>query len=81
MAPENPPDLPKLPPIRESAEQVLPPLPDDAVEPMEGDAEVEPSTAAARAAARRRAPREPAAEKSPARRPAPEAPPPDDRSP
>ena len=30
MASENPPELPKLPPIRESAEQVLPPLPDDA---------------------------------------------------
>ena len=31
MAPENPPELPKLPPIRESAEQALPPFPDDRV--------------------------------------------------
>jgi hypothetical protein len=81
MASENPPELPKLPPIRESAEHVLPPLPDDAVESTEGDAEPEPSTAGARAAGRRRAPREPAAEKRRARPPAADAPPPDDRSP
>ena len=32
MAPNDPPDLPKLPPIRESAEHVLPPTSDDAPE-------------------------------------------------
>ena len=68
MSSSNPPELPKLPPIRESAEQVLPPLPSDDAEsmaPIEGSLEgvrpeppAAPDTAAARSEARRRAPRQ-----------------------
>ena len=57
MSSPNPPELPKLPPIRESAEHVLPSLPGDE---MEADASLEspqPDTAAGRSEARRRAPR------------------------
>ena len=57
MSSQNPPDLPKLPPVRESAEQVLPPLPDDPAPEEPGVApapEPEPGSAAARAEARRR---------------------------
>jgi hypothetical protein len=82
MASENPPELPKLPPIRESAEDVLAPEP---YEPgvAERDDAPDPSSAAARAAARRRAPRETRASRPPSRRPPrPEnEPPPDERSP
>ena len=91
MASENPPELPRLPPIRESAEQALPPLPDDEPGLVEDDVvpgpEPEPGSAAARAAARRRAPRErPRAKRQPSRaeqRPlrADDEPEPDERSP
>ena len=62
MSSSNPPELPKLPPIRESAEHVLPALPgDDAAvdSPIEDVQEsAAPVTAAARSEARRRAPRQ-----------------------
>ena len=60
MSSRNPPELPKLPPIRESAEQVLPPAPEEAV----AYDETPPPAATAAAAAperpvRRRAGRRP----------------------
>ncbi len=82
MSSQNPPELPRLPPIRESSEQVLP-------EPLRGDAGSEawvdvpsgdshesaaPDTAAARSAARRRAPRQKSRREEPRRDPAREAP-------
>jgi hypothetical protein len=66
MSSSNPPELPKLPPIRESAEHVLPPRPADEVSaedwtaaPEQASESIETaSTAAARSEARRRAARE-----------------------
>jgi len=51
MSSPNPPELPKLPPIRESAEQVLPPT-------AEEESRVEPAPPAERSAARERRRRE-----------------------
>ena len=80
MASDNPPELPKLPPIRESAEQVLPAGPEDpegaAPDASGGPA---PGSAAARAEARRRTPRDKPVERRPVR--AKEAPQHDPRSP
>jgi hypothetical protein len=73
MSSSNPPELPKLPPIRESAEHVVPPPGDEAsVEDWAADAVEQPpesaqptTTAAERSEARRRSPRKPPREEKP----------------